>query len=163
MDAVCSIVQRRPSLIRFEMSIECKRRRETVALGGEWRAVELCSTQRNPGDILLIRAFWSASWPKRRFKPQFCCSFLLPAIVAERCAPSNAVAERLEFGFCFHSVDTASPLSGFQNRSVAEQSIGTAPSGWFQTGPLPVLASLYHLRPKRISLDVTQHSQIMVV
>ena len=95
----------------------------------------------------IIRAFWSASWPKRRFKSQFCCGFLLPASVAERCAPSKAVAERLEFGF--HPVDTASPLSGFQNRAVAEQSIGTAPSGWFQTGPLPLLASLNHLRPQK--------------
>ena len=119
---------------------------------------------RDPkGDILLIRAFWSASWPKRRFQSQFCGGLLLPASVAERCAPSKAVSERLEFGFGFHSVDTASPLSGFQNRSVAEQSIGTAPSGWFQTGPLPVLASINHLRPQGISLHVSQHRQIVVV
>ena len=35
------------TLVLFDVSSSfyCKRRRETVALGGEWRAVELCSAQ----------------------------------------------------------------------------------------------------------------------
>ena len=56
-------------------------------------------------------------------------------------AASKAVSQGLEFGFGFNSVDMASPVSGLQDRPVAQQSLRAASSRWFQTGPLPVLTS----------------------
>ncbi len=35
-------------------------------------------------------------------------------------AAGKAVSQGLEFGFCFHTVDMASPLSGLQDRAVAK-------------------------------------------
>ncbi len=83
--------------------------------------------------------------------------------ITEWSAASNAVSQGLEFGFCFHSVDMASPLSGLQDRSVAQQSVRAASNRRFQAGPLPVLTSLDHVRPQRIPLHITQHRQIVFI
>jgi len=54
-------------------------------------------------------------------------------------------------------------LSGLLNRSIAQRSIGTAPSCRFQAGALPVLTSLDKVRPQRIAFDIPQDFQIVLV
>jgi hypothetical protein len=116
-------------------------------------------SQKGIFDILLFYSPWPASRSKGRVKPEFCSRFRLPLIVPKRRAASKALTQRLEFGFCFHPVEMASPLSGLENWTVVQQAIRATASDRFQAGPLPILAPLHHVGPKRISLHVTQHGQ----
>ena len=95
-----------------------------------------------PGDILLFLLLWSASRSKRGFKAADRSGFCLPVSLTEWSAASKAVSQGLEFGFCFHSVDMASPLSGLQDRAVPKKSIRPTSSCRLQARPLPVLTPL---------------------
>jgi len=83
--------------------------------------------------------------------------------ITEWSAASKAVSQGLEFGFCFHPVDMASPLSGLQDRSVAKKSGRPAASCRLQAGSLPVLTALDHVRSQRIPLHITQYRQRVFV
>lgn len=48
--------------------------------------------------------------------------------ITEWCAASKAVSQGSEFGFCFHTVNMASPLTGLQGRAVAKKSVGPVAS-----------------------------------
>ena len=78
-------------------------------------------------------------------------------------AASKAVAERIEYGLGLHDGYVASPVRRLQDRTVTQQTLGTAANCWLQAGPLPVLTSLDPIRRKWISLRVKRHRQIMVV
>ncbi len=64
------------------------------------------------GDTLLFLLLWPTSGWKRGFKAKDCSRFGQPVSITEWSAASKAVSEGLEFGFCFHTVDMASPLRG---------------------------------------------------
>ena len=96
----------------------------------------------NYGDILLLLFLWSASRSQRGIKTELRSSYCLPISISEWSAASKTVSQGLEFGFCFHPVDMASPLSGLQDRSVAQQSFLAASNRRFQDGPLPVQRSI---------------------
>jgi len=76
---------------------------------------------------------------------------------------NKAVSQGFQFGFCFDSVDTASPLSELQDGAVAKQSVRAASSHRFQAGPLPVLTALDHVGAQRVSFQVAQHCQIVFI
>ncbi len=88
-----------------------------------WILYTTRKTKGGKGDILLFLLSWSASRSQRRLKTEYCSRFRLPVSITKRSAASKAVSQGLEFGFCFHPIDMASPLSGLQGRSVAKQSI----------------------------------------
>ena len=84
-------------------------------------------------DILLFLLLWRASRSKRRFKAEDCRRFCLPAWITEWSAVGKAVTQGLEFGFCFHAIDLASPLSRLQDRAVAKKSVWPAANGERET------------------------------
>jgi hypothetical protein len=95
-------------------------------------------------------------------RPRIAAVFL-PASITQWSAASKAVSQGLEFGFCFHSVDMASPLSGLQDRAVPKKSIRPTSSCRLQGRPLPVLTPLDHVRSQRNPLHLTQHRQIVFI
>ena len=91
------------------------------------------------GDILLLCSSWPASGAKGRFESGYCSGFCLPVSITERSVASKAVTQGLHFGFCFHPVDMASPLSGLENWTVVQQattSPGRRPSFSVHIPPL---------------------------
>lgn len=84
------------------------------------------------GDILLFLLLWPAARSKRGFKAEGRSRFSLPASITEGSAARKAVSHGLEFGFCLHTIDMASPLSGLQNRAIAKQSIRATSNCWLQ-------------------------------
>ena len=106
---------------------------------------------------------WPASRSKQGFKAEDRSGFCLPVSITEWSAASKAVSQGLEFGFCFHSVDMAGPLSGLQDRAVPKKSSQPTSGCRLQARPLRVLTPLDHVRSQRIPLYITQHRQIVFI
>lgn len=143
-----------------------------MACSGEWhRLSPWCRISQNVrentnGTLYLFRSRWSAFRSKRRFEAELYGGLRLPVSVAERYAPSKAVAGRLEFSFRFHVVNVASPLSGHQTRFIPRQSVETASRRWLQTGSLsqfPLFPGwVIPIQSQKSSLlvDLRQHSDV---
>ncbi len=130
--------------------------------GGD-RKRGIANGESQTGDTLLFLLLWPTSGSKRKFKAEHCSRFFLPVSITEWSAASKAVSQGFEFGFCFHTVDMASPLRRLQDRTTAKKSVEPASSCRLQAGPFPVLTALDHVRSQRIALHITQHREIVFI